>query len=232
MSGTTANGRGSFKAAWAELLANRRLRIEFLLTVLCFVITVKELSTFLEYVEARPGVHVPDPVLELFPAVDVTWYTFVLIYSGLMIALVYFSRQPRRLVTGMQTYVILALFRMGAMFFLALEPPTTMIALKDPFVEYFVGTDAVLTKDLFFSGHTSTMFLLALFSTDRRLRIFLLIATVLVAACVLIQHVHYTVDVLAAPFFAYGAYRVAILTRSMFITSSHTSQRGLHGMDR
>jgi hypothetical protein len=32
-----------------------------------------------------------------------------------------------------------------------------------------------------------------------------------VAACVLWQHVHYTIDVLAAPFFAYASWRVAVL---------------------
>jgi hypothetical protein len=35
-------------------------------------------------------------------------------------------------------------------------------------------------------------------------------ATVLVGLCVVLQHVHYTVDVVAAPFFAYGAYSIVL----------------------
>ena len=210
-----------FKTAWTEALSDKRWRVELLLTVVCFVVAVKELSSFLEYVEGRPGVRIPDPVLDMFPAIDVTWYTFGLIYTALVLALLQLSRNPRQLVVAMQTYIVLAIYRMGAMSLLALDPPATMIALRDPFVEYFVSTDAVLTKDLFFSGHTSTMFLLALLASDRRTRVFLLIATVLVAACVLVQHVHYTVDVLAAPFFAYGAYRAVVLLRSLVITTPH-----------
>lgn len=213
--------RRTFKAAWKEALNDRSWRIELLLTIVCFIVAVKGLSAFLEYVERRSGVLIPDPVLEAFPAIDVTWYTFGLIYTALVLALLQLSKNPRQLVVAMQTYIVLAIYRMGAMSLLALDPPATMIALRDPFVEYFVGADAVLTKDLFFSGHTSTMFLLALLASDRRTRVLLLIATVLVAACVLMQHVHYTVDVLAAPFFAYGAYRAVVMLRSFVITTPH-----------
>ncbi len=71
------------------------------------------------------------------------------------------------------------------------------------------GASAVLTRDLFFSGHTSTLFLISLAVPGRRARPFFLACTAAVATCVLVQHVHYTVDVLAAPFFAYGAWRAA-----------------------
>jgi hypothetical protein len=83
-----------------------------------------------------------------------------------------------------------------------------MIALRDPFVDFVVGDGSVLTRDLFFSGHTSTMFLLFLTATARPLRLLFIAGTMLVGACVLLQHVHYTIDVFAAPFFAYGSYRI------------------------
>jgi membrane-associated phospholipid phosphatase len=72
-----------------------------------------------------------------------------------------------------------------------------------------LGPGQVLTKDLFFSGHTSTMFLLALMAPGRATRIFFLACTVVVGSCVLWQHVHYTVDVLVAPLFAFAAYALA-----------------------
>jgi membrane-associated phospholipid phosphatase len=83
-----------------------------------------------------------------------------------------------------------------------------MILLNDPFVQFF-GSGDVLTKDLFFSGHTATLFLLFLISEKKYLKIIFLLCTILVGIAVLLQHVHYTIDVLAAPFFAYASYKLA-----------------------
>jgi hypothetical protein len=88
-----------------------------------------------------------------------------------------------------------------------------MLALEDPLVQLF-GTGEVLTRDLFFSGHTSTSFLLVLLAPGRATRAFFLACSVAVAGCVLWQHVHYTVDVLAAPPFAFAAYALASRARA------------------
>jgi hypothetical protein len=55
------------------------------------------------------------------------------------------------------------------------------------------------------------MFLLFL-AVPGRARAFYLAATLGVAALVLVQHVHYTVDVLVAPAFALAAWTVSRLT--------------------
>ncbi|MGB2958557.1 MAG: phosphatase PAP2-related protein, partial [Bacteroidota bacterium] len=113
---------------------------------------------------------------------------------------------------ALQSYVVMVGIRMVAMSLVPLEPPPTMISLTDPTVEY-LGTGTLLTKDLFFSGHTSTLFLLFLSAQIRWQKGMFLVCFVVVAVCVLIQHVHYTIDVFAAPFFAYGAYRLVVLGR-------------------
>jgi len=48
-----------------------------------------------------------------------------------------------------------------------LDAPERLILLNDPFVQ-FIGSGEALTKDLFFSGHTATLFLLFLRSADQR----------------------------------------------------------------
>ncbi|MFC2136330.1 phosphatase PAP2-related protein, partial [Bacteroidota bacterium] len=73
------------------------------------------------------------------------------------------------------------------------------------------GTGEIYIKDLFFSGHTSTMFLLFLTAGSKNLRMVFLLLTILVAFCVIIQHVHYSIDVIAAPIGAYIGYKGAIL---------------------
>jgi len=67
-----------------------------------------------------------------------------------------------------------------------------------------------LTKDLFFSGHTATTFLLALYCfRDRALRVPALVAHGVVVAVVFLSHLHYTIDVA-------GAYAVTFSVYAMF----------------
>jgi membrane-associated phospholipid phosphatase len=79
--------------------------------------------------------------------------------------------------------------------------------LADPLSNAFYGSKFV-TKDLFFSGHTSTLFIMFLCLTGRTDRILALIATVVVGILLLVQHVHYTLDVLCAPPLTWGIYRL------------------------
>ena len=73
----------------------------------------------------------------------------------------------------------------------------------------FAVTTQPIVRDLFFSGHTATMVLLALAGRGRTWRWVLGLATVAVGLLVLVQRVHYSYDVLAAPFFAWLAYALA-----------------------
>jgi membrane-associated phospholipid phosphatase len=103
----------------------------------------------------------------------------------------------------------MVILRIAAMAATPLEAPPGMIPLHDPLVRLF-GPGRLLTKDLFFSGHTSTLFLLALAVPGPRWKAFFVLCTAAVAFCVLAQHVHYAVDVLAAPLFAYASFRIAV----------------------
>jgi hypothetical protein len=184
-------------------------RMELAVTAALLVPVLFALTHFLDAVERRPGATLQDPVLALFPAVNLTWLTFLIIYAGIIVGLVVLVQDPRRLLLIFQAYAVMALFRMAAMYLTPLEPPPGIIELRDPFVEFF-GGGKTLTRDLFFSGHTSTTFLLFLVIPGRGLRVVYACATLLVGLCVVLQHVHYTVDVVAAPFFAYGAYSIAL----------------------
>jgi len=110
---------------------------------------------------------------------------------------------------------------MFAMYITPLDVPTDAIDLHDPIV-FFVGTGVEVQKDLFFSGHTASLTLLALvtynakkisgqdysFKIDNFMKIFFFFCLVIVASSVVLQKAHYTIDVFAAFFFAYGAYSV------------------------
>jgi len=64
--------------------------------------------------------------------------------------------------------------------------------------------------EFFFSGHTGAPFLLALiFWNDKLWRGLFLMATVFFGASVLLAHIHYSIDVFAAPFITYGVFKIA-----------------------
>lgn len=192
---------------WKEFLKEKRNRFELVITLFLLAVVLTSLANFLNYVEARKGVLLPDPLLNLFNPIDLTWLTFALIYVSLIVAIATLSKNPKRLLFAVQLYTFMVAVRILAMYLLPLQPPEKMIILNDPFVEFF-GTGQTLTKDLFFSGHTATLLILFLISEKKIIKTIFLISTIVVAIAVLLQHVHYTIDVFAAVFFTYTCYVV------------------------
>jgi hypothetical protein len=164
------------------------------------------LRRFLDYIESRPGPVLADPILPLVRPHDVALVVFSTMYLALLVGIVALARRPDRLVAGLWAYAAMLVLRMVAMYLVPLDPPPALVPLRDPFVELF-GQQRTLTRDLFFSGHTATLFLLALTIPTRGARIGALAATFIVAAGVMIHHAHYAVDVLVAPFVAYACHR-------------------------
>lgn len=195
------------KNNWKIEFSQKNFKIKFGYTSLSLIILLALFSEFLLFVEERSGILLSDPLLKVLPVVDVTWFTFVVIYLGLFVAIGHLIRYPKQFVAATQAYIIMIIFRAIAMYLLPLEPPAGMVPLRDPVVEIF-GTGQLLLKDLFFSGHTATLFLFSLTAQTKKMRSFFVILTLLVGAAVLIQHVHYSIDVFAAPFFAFTAFKI------------------------
>lgn len=192
---------------WKEFLKSKRNKIELVITFALLSAVITGLTNFLNFVETRKGVVLPDPILNLFEPVDLTWIIFALIYISLITAIIFLAKKPAQLVFTIQVYTLMVAVRIIAMYLLPLEPPAKMIVLNDPFVEYF-GTGQILTKDLFFSGHTATLFILFLVFDKKVPRYLFLFLTILIAISVLLQHVHYTIDVFSALFFTYSCYKL------------------------
>ena len=67
-----------------------------------------------------------------------------------------------------------------------------------------------LEAGFFFSGHTGLPFLMALITWKEKFwRYVYLILSVVFGVAVLFAHVHYTIDVLAAPYMAYGIFKMS-----------------------
>lgn len=192
---------------WKEFISSKQKRFELISTLILLSVVLFSLTRFLIFIESRNGFSFEDPLLKLFEPIDLTWLTFTLIYGSIITAIFYLISKPEKHLFTIQLYTLMVVVRIIAMWLLPLNPPEKMIILVDPFVEFF-GTGKTLTKDLFFSGHTATLFILFLTADSKYLKMIFLISTIGVAISVLLQHVHYTIDVFTAFIITYACYSI------------------------
>jgi hypothetical protein len=167
----------------------------FLALVISFTFIFKY---FFDFVESRSGSYLNDPLLIYLPSYDVSWVVFFFLYSGILLGLWYHLSHPKTILVTFQTYVLVTLVRLCTITLFPLEPPDGYIPLREPFVQLFTTDGNIISKDLFFSGHMSTILSLYFSSHRKYIRTFLLFCSFMIGAMVLLQHVHYTVDVLFA----------------------------------
>lgn len=191
---------------WTELLKNRRATLVAALTLFTLIASLFSYSRFLLWVELRQGFAFIDPIHRLFAPVDLSWLVYTILYGAVILLFSTIGRDPERLFTLMRAYTILVAIRMICMAMLPLDPPAAMIPLVDPAVQLVMGNgSAPLSRDLFFSGHTSFLLLVGFFAPNRALKIIFFSMTLIVGVAVILQHVHYTVDVIVAPMAAWFA---------------------------
>jgi membrane-associated phospholipid phosphatase len=202
------------RSEWKEFVKSPAKVILLIFSFALMVLMLHLIASFICNIEHRQGFAFDDPLLSLFQPIDLTWLIFSVLYFSVIFVVIQLLSNPRKLILGFLSYSLLLSFRILAMYLLPLDPPKNIILLKDPLIEYF-GTDVTLTRDLFFSGHTSLMVLLFLLSEGKVAKILLLCGVVVVGLGVMLQNVHYSVDVLVAIFAGYCsfAWTKAILSR-------------------
>lgn len=195
-----------------KVIGQGGLRRAWLLTVCAALPVVLAMPSFFRYLASKPGRSLADPVLDALPSMDVSVPLFLILYLVVAVTIVALSRHKLIFLRTAQAYVLLLILRMITMSLLTLEAPLDWVPLHDPISTLFYPGQEPFHKDLFFSGHTATVFLFFLAAPWRVGKALLLLATVMVGLAVLLQHVHWTIDVLAAPVFAWIAWKLSALT--------------------
>ncbi len=195
---------------WKTALANTNFRNRFLASVMLLMVILFGFAWLLAYIETRQGHTFYDPILNFIKPRDVSDFIFFVTYSTALVGLIYAFTSPYKFLHLIQMYGALTLLRVITLFFVPLEPPTNIIPLHDIFLTntFYAGSQNL--KDLFFSGHAATLFLFYFFVSNKTLKYIFLIAAIAVSIGVVMQHVHYSYDVIAAPIFAYIAYRFIV----------------------
>jgi membrane-associated phospholipid phosphatase len=203
---------GSLKNNWISAFAEKKFKIQLVITFMFLSVLLFSLSYFFAFIEARSSYKINDFILNLISPVDLSVYTFLIIYSLAIYTIIIACRQPQLFLRAVQAYTLMLFIRVITIYLIPLEAPDGIIPLQDPFVEKFFYGQARITKDLFFSGHVATVTLLFLVNPNPKLKWIYLVAIILVSVLIIIQHVHYSFDVLAAPLFAWGCWKIGSAT--------------------
>jgi hypothetical protein len=206
---TTLFKASDLRNRWINACNSPLFKVRIIFVLLTLALIGFFIGSFFNYIQGRQGFKMNDVLVSSFSPLDVSVYIFICIYSVILITLLTLCFHPSLLLLGLTAYAILILARIVCLYLIPLEPLPTMILLKDPFVKYFFYNEIIITKDLFFSGHVSTLCLLAILNPVKVFRYAFILITFFTAILILLQHVHYTIDVLAAPFFAWGSYKAA-----------------------
>jgi len=177
------------------------------------------------WAERRPAPTVPDVVIAHLPYVlwvdHLNYLAWVAFYVPLGVA--FLLTEPRRWMRYMVAGGLVSLLRGLTIAMTGLGAPDPVHAgpgighasfgaafaqLLSPIGVFVHGAaNLYLTKDLFFSGHTATTFLLVLYLWRRpRLKWVALLAHLVAVASVLFAHLHYLIDVAGAYAFTFSVY--------------------------
>jgi hypothetical protein len=188
----------NWKATWAS--ASQRT---LMLTGSAVVsVILSAMPFFFKHIELRPGIQMHDFVLSRLPAHNVSLFIFLIIWSMGLLTLVRAIQTPAVYVRYVWLYILICLTRLLTITLVPLAPPAGWVELVDPLTGIFYG-HSIVTKDLFYSGHTATLVAMYFCLPKKSDRILVVLATIVVGCLLLVQHIHYTIDVLAAPVFVY-----------------------------
>ena len=211
--------------SFSVLKTNKSLLFLICMTLLLVILGFYFTAQFLAFNEARPGLILYDPLIDLFKPIDLSRPIFLCTYGCIIIGLISSMTTPERVIETQIAISCLLFFRVVSMFLLPLEPPQDIIPLQDAFLKHTAYGDKVLLKDLFFSGHTASVVLLYHLVKNQKIKRSLLIMSVVIGSMLIVQHVHYTIDVLFAYAFAHlAALSSSVLTQKALLYARYMSK--------
>jgi hypothetical protein len=207
---------------WRSLKANRQMMVFLIMLVATGVFFVAMFSKFMIWNEHRPGSIFCDPVMSYLGPVNMSRVTMSLTLVPICLGMILIFRKPVGTIYFFYTAIFICILRTLTLYFIPLEPPPGIIPLTDPVIEKLFYGNNVLVKDLFFSGHTANLIIIGLLSDIRQYRNIVFICAGIVGFLLILQHVHFSIDVAAAPFFAILAYKLSIMTANKTLLKNYS----------
>lgn len=163
-----------------------------------------------DYSQRPTSNHVGDLILDNIPAIDLNFIIIEVAIATIVFGTLFVVyARPRHILFTLKA---VALFIIVRAFFISL----THVGIHPDNIAPGLGLfDALymylnFQTGLFFSGHTGLPFLMALIFWEHfNARAVFVALSFIFGAAVLLAHTHYSIDVLAAPFMAYGIFNIA-----------------------
>ena len=192
--------------AWQKAIFQRYFLL-FYASGISFALAIAHYSSIiLAYIQSRQGVVLDDFLLKLIPTADFSNIVFYVLYFQIFWIIIRSFSTPQLNLQLMWGFCIFYTLRFITIFFVPLEPPVGIINLIDPFAKKVIYDQVLINKDLFFSGHAGFAFFIFLLLPTKKEKLMGLVSFIIISVLILVQHVHYTIDVMVAPFFAYLSY--------------------------
>lgn len=204
---------------WKEAITNRQYVLHMFFWLVALAVFVSVLPHFFNNVLLnKPGPRLGDFAFRFLAPRDWSPVIFALVFGAPALFLFANFSNPEKILVIFQCYVVVNFLRIITLYLFTLETPEGIIPLVDPFLEKVAyGGNAAYTKDLFFSGHTSTLFIISLAEKRLGLRIALILSTILIGILLVWQRVHYTIDVIGALLVTFAVYKgIVALNRLSF----------------
>ncbi len=167
---------------------------------------------FLKWNEARHGTIILDPILQQLPTYDLSMYISNLeIFSGVFTSYYILCENGwQRFEYFWFQFLLISMVKMVSLFVTPLDPPKRIFPLKDIILDTFMKSNKTpIIKDLLFSGHTSFM-ILCLLEGNPIYIYFYIISLLIMSVMLLINKVHYTIDIIMAPFVTYTIHKLCL----------------------
>jgi membrane-associated phospholipid phosphatase len=193
---------------WASAWSSNSFKKKLTFGLTSLILILAQFPYYFQFIEKRNGTRLNDWVLNQLPLHDASLPIFLILWTVGLLMIIRVTRDPNMLLILLWSYVLICLARILSILLVPLDPPAHLIPLADPITNVFYGPTYV-TKDLFFSGHTSTVFLMFLCLKRKADKILAAVASLAVAVLLMIQRVHYSIDILGALLFTYLIYLVA-----------------------
>lgn len=169
----------------------------FLILFLCTILVLFAFNHFLVFIESQPCIAYTDLLHPSFNAINLSYIIFPLTYLPVLVFLISSVKNPHRLNFFALAYIIIIITRILTIYCFPLCEPSGAIRLEDGFLNSIFYANGYCALDLFYSGHTATLFMLALMIPKPYKPLPLFLSLVL-GTLLILQKVHYTIDVIAA----------------------------------
>lgn len=182
-------------------------RPSLMLGVLFFALSLVISHLASTYADIRASNSVTDILLDNLPTFDVDGILNYGVIAFSLFIICFLFTEPKKIPFFLKSLALFVIIRSAFVTLTHLGP----VPIQTPVNPNDLLSRLILGNDYFFSGHTGMPFLIALtFWKNKIIRYISIFASLLFAACVILGHLHYSIDVFAAFFITYSIFQISI----------------------